>query len=278
MLYEVNNSAQIPLDKRIDVALKPPANSKDPVLPIDKAYASQKEAALKRLEQLLTDVPHTSYSAAKTAKLPSVEDLVTGEDDAKPVSFLAADDVDDYIYALDRSIDNNNNNNNNEVHIPTLAPAAHQTATSSLNNAHLKNPTSVTNWLRKHAPKIFLQDGEAHGDEGDGGGEAAGHTGGTSGRKSRGGRGERGGKASTRGKRASTSSRVAADRGDWDGSMDEDVDYGTPLGRGKRKRDDDGGYRPGGSSSRPSKKKRKSEGEVTASGRKSKKDVAVKEE
>ena len=273
MLYEINNSAQIPLDKRIDVSLKPPADSKDPVLPMDKNYASQKEAALKRLEQLLTDVPHTSYSAAKAAKLSSVEDLVTGDDDAKPASFLAADDVDDYIYALDRSIDKN------EVHIPTLAPAAHQTAAPSLNNAHLKNPTSVTNWLRKHAPKIFLQDGEAHGgDEGDGG-EAGGHTGGTSGRKSRGGRGERGGKASTRGsKRASTSSRAAADRGDWDGSMDEDVDYGTPVGRGKRKRDDDGGYRPGGSSSRPSKKKRKSEGEVTGSGRKSKKDVAVKEE
>lgn len=241
------------------------------MLPIDKEYASRKEAALKRLEQLLTDVPHTSYSAAKASKSSSVEDLVT-EDDVRPASFLAADDVDDYTYAIDSSIDK-------EVHIPTLAPAAHRTAAAAASSPHLKNPTSVTNWLRKHAPKIFLQDGETHGgggEEADGG--EAGHT--ATGRKSRGGRGERGGKSSTRGKRASTSSRSAAvDRsGDWDGSMDEDADYGTPVGRGKRKRDDDGGYRPGGSTSRPSKKKRKSEGEGVGSARKSKKDVVVKEE
>lgn len=66
------------------------------------------------------------------------------------------------------------------------------------------------------------------------------------------------------------------DRGDWDASMDEDADFGsTPVGRGKRKRDDDGGYRPGGSVGRPVKKKRKSDMDGTPVVRKSKKESAT---
>ncbi|KAG6018426.1 hypothetical protein E4U41_003899 [Claviceps citrina] len=60
---------------------------------------------------------------------------------------------------------------------------------------------------------------------------------------------------------------------DWDASMDEDVDVGTPVSRGgKRKRDDDPGYRPGGSIGRPVKKKRKSDVDSPAV-RKSKKEA-----
>jgi hypothetical protein len=57
--------------------------------------------------------------------------------------------------------------------------------------------------------------------------------------------------------------------------MDEDHDFGTPVGRGKRKRDDDPGYRPGGSVGRPVKKKRKSDVDGTPAGRKSKKEAAT---
>ena len=169
------------------------------------------------------------------------------EGETFPTSFLAADDVDSYIHDVDASLGQS---------LPSLAPRAHD---SSL-QAHLKNPTSVTNWLRKHAPKIFLQDAE-HDDE------DAGHAASGSGRRGRGARGERGrGRGRGRGRASNVSERPTSSAADLDASMDDELD--APV-RGKRKRDDDPGYRPGGSA-RPVKKKRKSDVE----GRKgSKKDV-----
>ncbi|KAM5352652.1 hypothetical protein ACJ41O_005374 [Fusarium nematophilum] len=270
ILLEINNSPQIPPEKQIDLSLEPPSDPKAPVLPLDREDATRKVAAGKKLEDLIKDVPHSSYSSARETLPAIVDELKAPEGEWHPADFLSADDIDNYIYEVDTGIDP-------DSHIPTLAPRAHPNNTQQPPNPHLKNPTSVTNWLRKHAPKIFLQDGEAHGDADDGDG---GHH--TGGRKSRGTRGERGGRASTRGKRVSAAARAAAAAaaergGDWDASMDEDPDFAsTPVGRGKRKRnDDDTGYKPRGSSTRPSKKKRKSEADGTPSVRKSKKEAAA---
>lgn len=224
-------------------------------------------------------MPHTNYAAAKGASSSMIEDLTIADGESHPASFLTADDVDDYIFSVDNGL------SGDQAVLPTLAPRAHPGSHLS-SHPHLKNPTSVTNWLRKHAPKIFLQDGETHDDApadaaGADAASTTGHAAGSSSRKSRGGRAERGGKTSTRGKRASGVSRtsnVAAEKGaDWDASMDEEADYSTPVGRGKRKRKDDAGYRPGGSASRPSKKKRKSDADGTpsASARRSKKEAAA---
>lgn len=224
--------------------------------------------AVKRLEDLQRDVPHSSYRQAKETFPTVVAALRAPAGEKYPSDFLTPDDIDDYIHEVDESIDPDN-------HIPTLAPRA-RPAEPQPPSPHLNNPTSVTNWLRKHAPKVFLQDGESHAaatadaDDGDGG-----HTGG---RKTRGGRGERGGRASTRGKRMSAATRAAANRAseraaEQDGDVDDDPDFGsTPVGRGKRKRDDDPGYKPRGSASRPAKKKRKSEAERTPTVRRTKKD------
>ncbi|KAG6004970.1 hypothetical protein E4U21_000593 [Claviceps maximensis] len=268
LLLDINNSPQIPLDKRIDVSLKP--TSSRLVLSIDKQHTLQKQLAMKHLSQLVEEIPHSSYSAAKSSKCLYVADLSPPDGELYPCSFLSADDVDNYLHDIDSCIDP-------ETHIPTLAPRAHP-ASQPPTHPHLKNPTSVTNWLRKNAPKIFLQDSEAH-DGDDDGHAAGGHTGG---RKTRGSRGERGG-GRGRGKRASMASRTAergrerereCERPDWDASMDEEADVGTPVSSrgGKRKRDDDPGYRPGGSLGRPSKKKRKSDVD-SPSVRKSKKET-----
>ncbi|KAF5021342.1 hypothetical protein F66182_6610 [Fusarium sp. NRRL 66182] len=263
LLLEINNSPQIPPEKQIDVSLKPPSDPRAPALPMDLEHENLKDTPKKKLEDLVSSVPHSSYSNAKETLPHIINDLKAPEGETHPADFLSADDVDNYIYEVDASIDP-------DTHMPTLAPRAHP-INRQPSHPHLKNPTSVTNWLRKHAPKIFLQDAEAHGDADDGEG---GHTGG---RKSRGTRGERGGRASTRGKRVSAAARASAvaDR-DVDASMDEDPEFAssTPVGRGKRKRntEDDTGYKPRGSSTRPSKKKRKSEAEGTPSVRKSKKD------
>ncbi|KAK7408376.1 hypothetical protein QQX98_009472 [Neonectria punicea] len=266
ILLEVNNSPQIPPEKQIDLSLESSSDSKAAVLPLDEDSQTRKEKAAKKLEDLLNTVPHSSYNHAKETLPSIVDELKAPEGESHPADFLSADDIDNYIYELDSSIDP-------ETHIPTLAPNAHPN-TRQPPHPNLKNPTSVTNWLRKHAPKIFLQDGESHADAEDG---EPGHTGG---RKTRGGRGERGGRASTRGKRVSAAARASAvaDRGDWDASMDDDPDFGaaTPVGRAKRKRgDDDTGYKPRGSSTRPTKKKRKSEADGTPSVRKSKKEAAA---
>ncbi|GKU04226.1 hypothetical protein FLAG1_07337 [Fusarium langsethiae] len=262
LLLDINNSPQIPPEKQVEVSLKPSSDSKAPVLPLDEEYELRKDTPKKRLEDLVKSVPHSTYSTAKETLPQIVSELKAPEGEAFPADFLSADDIDNYIYDIDMALDNGSQ------HLPTLAPRAHP-GNHQPSHPHLKNPTSVTNWLRKHAPKIFLQDGEAHGDADD---NEGGHTGG---RKTRGSRGERGGRASTRGKRVSAAVRAAAADRDVDASMDEEQDVAsTPVSRGKRKRntEDDTGYKPRGSSTRPTKKKRKSEAEGTPSARKSKKD------
>lgn len=271
MLLEVNNSAQIPFEKRIDIALRPPSDSDQPILPIDKAYSTQKEEALRRLETLLNDVPHTSYATAKENNAAFVQDLAAGAGEIHPASFLSADDIDDYIHALDQVLPPT------DSPIPTLAPTSRSGGISSQAQAHAKNPTSVGNWLRKHAPKSFLQDGDNDDDK-------------DTSKRSRGGRSERSGKTASgkSGKRGRASERpvdgdasvdedadtsrapkssrsnkrssLAADK-DTDASMDDDGENGTPAPRGKRKREDDQGSKHSNGASRPSKKKRKSEGE-----------------
>lgn len=263
LLVEVNNSPQIPPEQRIDVSLaldrRPASSSSSPSRPAGPGP--------KRLEQLLRDVPHSSYSAAREARPPYMADLAAPEGEARPANFLSADDVDNYMHAVDAALDI-------DSPLPSLAPRARPGAHPAATHPHLKNPTSVTNWLRKHAPKIFLQDGEHL--FGGGGGAAAAPNDGEGGASATpaGGAGDRGGpKTAAKGaKRPAAASRPAPDRaGDWNASMDDGDLAAAGGARGKRKHDDDPGYRPGGSASRPSKKKRKSEGgEPTPSARRSK--------
>ncbi|KAF7504162.1 hypothetical protein GJ744_002631 [Endocarpon pusillum] len=103
----------------------------------------------------------------------------------------------------------------------------------------LKNPVSVYNWLRKHQPQVFLQDNEAHSE-----------------------------KPSTRPATSRASKRASTVKQEPD-LYDEDgiaLDVGANS-RGKRKRDDDGGYRPKGGNGRPVKRKKD---DSSASAKKSK--------
>ncbi|KAF4582234.1 hypothetical protein GQ602_006858 [Ophiocordyceps camponoti-floridani] len=224
LLLEINNSPQMPPERRIDVTL---------------GSAFDGVSTLKRLEQLLDDVPHSSYGDARDARRPYLADLNAPDGDARPANFLSADDIDNYVYAVDRAIDP-------EAQIPTLAPRAN---TAHAQPSALKNPTSVTNWLRKNAPKIFLQDGEHREDDADA------VTATLAVRK----------RATTSTPRAERSKPVKKKSRpvpqEWDPAEEDHGDgAATPssAARGKRKRDEDAGYRPGGSS-RPAKKKRKSD-------------------
>ncbi|PHH82392.1 hypothetical protein CDD82_6157 [Ophiocordyceps australis] len=299
LLVAINSSPQIPPNKRIDLSL--PRGEKDALaLPIDEQHDIADDGGakpLKKLQDLMRDVPHSTFASAPR-DAPYMADLLASiaasePFDARPTPFLTADDVDNYHYLIDMALDQEapSRNSPHLQRLPTLASTANPSHAPLTHAQSMhKNPTSVTNWLRKHAPKVFLQDGEHHdGDDGDGAAQVAG-------RKARGERkADRAGASSRRGKRpsAATSSRLGdkPTTADWDASMDDDGDAGgggggggggtasasTPVPRNKRKRDEDGGYRPGGSATRPSKKKRKSDGDGTPAPRKPKKEATSKE-
>lgn len=327
VLLDVNNRPQIPTEKRFDLSLPVLSDKKEPALPIDKEPSSGPRPT-KLLKDLITDVPHLDF-AATAERFPDVAtELLTGIDspaaDAShqqhPPSFLTADDIDNYLWEIDVQIaaEPELYGEPSEL-LPTLAPLAREqnggsnlvgrgatplaaphgkdasaagasSISTSSRNFALRNPTSVYNWLRKHAPKTFLQDHEGGDDKKEKGGEkssrkphrldddddeedsrpAARKGAGGSARKASGegrasnwaarSKAER----SSKGERASKRSKASLAK-DKRKSMDEtmyDLDDEVARGgnKGKRKRavDDDTGYRPkGGSSRRPAKKRTK---------------------
>jgi hypothetical protein len=307
VLLDINNCGQIPPEKRFDLTLK----MDDPrsALNIDKEQPSQPDPPVKALKDLLGDVPHIKYASAGDVFGTQLQDLQAGRDSpadpsqglSHPPTFLTADDIDNYIWEADRKLMANSSKSDRRTNgatgggddkpppmpWPSLAPnaiaarngvPAATIAAHATRDAALRNPTSVYNWLRKHAPKTFLQDAEAGADKGskrEDGDKENGHSderhstpAGKTGR-ARGDRLSRGGSARTQ-------RRAAAKLAEEAGDFDEDVllDVGAPdvgagsILKGKRKRqtDDDPGYRPKGGSSRPTKKKRKSVGPGGADG------------
>ncbi|GKT90795.1 hypothetical protein Ct61P_08645 [Colletotrichum tofieldiae] len=190
-----------PLRQTLPPRTGPPEDSSFPPLDVDEE--PNPDEPTKSLKTLLKEVPHYTYSQAKEQYPTVVADMEPFSGEPHPPSFLTPDDIDDYIHDIDRRIDPDNL-------LPTLAPAARTNAPLPETNPHalsqsiaMKNPTSVYNWLRKHAPKTFLQDAENAAPAAD---DEAVETPQTDGRKRRGGghRGEstRGGR-SRGGKRAS---------------------------------------------------------------------------
>ncbi|KAK4211118.1 IEC3 subunit of the Ino80 complex, chromatin re-modelling-domain-containing protein [Rhypophila decipiens] len=298
LLLDVNNSPQIPPEKRFDLSLDPPSEEDDAlVLDVDRPYTPPHgDRPAKSYKKLLTEVPHSSYATAAEQFPSLLADLQAGRDSpadasqgiSHPPSFLTADEIDNYLYEIDMRLANQESARTGGTMppmLPTLAPIAQTngpngalTSGATDNPAKdallshsrdfaLRNPTSVYNWLRKHAPGTFLQDTEAHPEKDKGGGDNDDHHTTGTGRGRGGAKGER---ASGRGgsavgsARSKRNSKAAAHADEYD---EESYHVATPTAtaKGKRKRvvDDDPGYRPKGGSSRPTKKKRKSEVEGT---------------
>lgn len=238
ILLDINDSPQIPFERRIDINLEDEDDD-------DDSDATQKPTkSLSRLEQ---EVPHRSYAASVDQNPEILDDLEPDDPQAHPTSFLTADDIDEYLYELDVRLKLKPK--------PTLAPTAiGKETTNPAANFALRNPTSVYNWLRRHAPKTFLQDleKEKEKDKDKGKGRDDGHD--KDDDDVGGGRKRKGGNAA-RTKRQSAASRKekeAAESADWD----DDAGYDVPSIKLKRKRDEDPGYRPKGGSSRPTKKRK----------------------
>lgn len=264
----INNSPQIPLEKRIDVSLPPPSDPSQLTLEVDEEHAARKNSGTKHLLTLMNEVPHLTYNGAKESQPSLVEDIEPldsasagwSENSHYPPHFLTPDDIDNYLYTIDRSL-------NPAEMLPTLAPLAHPGDHPPVHPA-LQNPNSSINWLRRHAPHIFLQGGHEDGHEEDKEGKASGarprkpRKSGAAKETKEDDKPDKPGKPEKHDKHDKAAALAAASGHDAD-SMDDDT-YGrsTPVPKGKRKRDDDPGYRPKGGSSRPTKKKRKSEGEA----------------
>lgn len=176
LLLDVNNSAQIPAEKRIDMTVDVPALSAIPPLvsnedlskcaeldtPAGKAIyreirgmleekaaaaASSRNGArlTKPLSLLMATVPHHSVnSPLVSADLLST--LETHDGHAGPITYLTADQLDDYLDDADASLG--------------AAPPAPAPQHPAPHDVALRNPNSVYNWLRKNEPKVFLQDNE----------------------------------------------------------------------------------------------------------------------
>ncbi len=217
----------------------------------------------KSLASLMATVPHASFEIpAIPYDLPSMfpnltdvelESITFKPDQPPPLTYLTPDDIDEYLTNIDTSLD---------LPITATLPAAPESKRLpphlSDKDLSMRNPNSVYNWLRRHEPRIFLQDGE-----------------GSEGSKSVSGKP---GALRGAGKRASIPQPSKPDGlvefVEEDG-MGHDISLGgATSGAGKkdakRKRAslDDAGYRPKGGASRPTKKKKKeTSGENAASGR-----------
>ncbi|KAK8014682.1 hypothetical protein PG990_007978 [Apiospora arundinis] len=241
MLISINESPQIPPERRIDLNMEDEDDETE-----DEEAAAQKPT--KSLRRLIEDVPHNSY-AATVEHFPEVlEEIEPKDPELYPTSFLKAEDIDNYIAELDARLGLKAK--------PAVPPAASSIPSHSgaAANFALRNPTSVYNWLRRHAPKTFLQDLEKekdkdkvkekekdhdHGEKMDGGSK----------RKSI---------AKSSSKRQSIASRKdAAESMDWEDEGGYDASaMGSVRGKRKRLNDDDPGYRPKGGASRPTKKRK----------------------
>lgn len=200
LLTDINNRPQIPTEKRIDVSLDIPSDTEEGfILGIDREPRTGPRPA-KTLKDLIKDTPHLDFAATAERLPELAADLLTGIDSPAaeathqqhPPSFLTADDIDNYLWEVDMQAKTEAEERGEDVEmLPTLAPLArengagsHGAATrgatpssappnikdtsaagaSSISTTSrdfaLRNPVSVYNWLRKNAPKTFLQDNE----------------------------------------------------------------------------------------------------------------------
>ncbi|KAI3390957.1 hypothetical protein diail_8308 [Diaporthe ilicicola] len=201
LLTDINNRPQIPQERRIDVSLDVPSDAEEGfILGIDRESRPGPRPA-KALKDLIKETPHLDFAATAERFPELASDLLTGIDSPAaeathqqhPPSFLTADDVDNYLWEVDMQARAEAEERGEDVEmLPTLAPLAREygagsygastrgatpssappnvkdtsaAGASSISTTSrdfaLRNPVSVYNWLRKNAPKTFLQDNEA---------------------------------------------------------------------------------------------------------------------
>jgi hypothetical protein len=170
-LLDVNNSAQIPIDKRINISPTGdiPALSPIPALVSDDDFSSAAElqtpaglAVYKEIRTMveekrvadaaekppksLADMLATALTEVNSDKF-TLSELEPEEGQPAPYQYLTPDQLDDYLYDIDSSLGT----------VPPLPPQFNQASQQDLAFGNYHSPY---NWLRRNQPHIFLQDGE----------------------------------------------------------------------------------------------------------------------
>ncbi|KAH6713181.1 IEC3 subunit of the Ino80 complex, chromatin re-modelling-domain-containing protein [Leptodontidium sp. MPI-SDFR-AT-0119] len=172
LLLDINNSAQIPVDKRFDLTPEDGILSTIPPLITEEELASaaelqtpegialydeiralmkEREASLnnasippKSLTALIKNTPHTKLDQIPEDQLALLNPI---EGQPAPLGFLTAEQLDDYLYDIDAHLGT----------VPALPPPS---PSASHQDLAFGNYHSPYNWLRRNQPHIFLQDGE----------------------------------------------------------------------------------------------------------------------
>jgi IEC3 subunit of the Ino80 complex, chromatin re-modelling len=192
-------------------------------------------ADYRRMEEVILQSkdfkPSKSYAALLENSYASLDNMRSSIHDAEagPNGYPSPLEEQSYLDGLDAYLDGNAS-----MPRPFAAARAGERSTEKDKEMALKNPVSVYNWLRKHQPQVFLQDNEMHAEK-----------------PSR--------LATSRASKRVSVVKQEPELYDEDGIA---IDVGSSS-RGKRKRDDDGGYRPKGGNGRPMKRK-KEEGSTSA--------------
>src|SRR5271154_701230 len=255
LLHELNRCPQVPSRLRYDLQpqgssakkahLKNVENGQQLIYDSAAASAMLRESRhdLRNGEITLSDYQRLSDSILESPGFAPQKSFVSLSKNGPPASYVAAEqDRDSHA----QTASGFPSSNQEEQYLQGLdaylagsasAPRAfaHNTAGRNMDRGMerdrdmaLRNPVSVYNWLRKHQPQVFLQDNEVQSEK-----PARGATARSS-------------------KRASAPIKQELEPYDDDGIA---VDVGN-TSRGKRKRDDDGGYRPKGGNSRPTKRRK----------------------
>jgi hypothetical protein len=212
----------------------------EPVVQLRKARAQLASgdinlATYRDLEAVLLQhpdfVPANSYSvlmaSAPSPPLPAPD---RSDDTVSPSGFLSVRHEEQYLQSLDAFLEGNAPVPRSHA-ITTLSTKNGEKPTEREREMQLKNPVSVYNWLRKNHPTVFLQDNET-------GAEKTPRPAGS--------------RSSARKPATKDNVKQEQDLYDEDGIARDSA----PSSRGKRKRDEDGGYRPKGGSSRSAKRRR----------------------
>lgn len=241
LLLELNSQPQVPARLRYD--LGDPSTAKKPEKHEDE-QKSLEELRVTRYKLQKGEAQQSDYGELVDNLLDSVEfapkrfyaELVKSGplqraqqdelDSANPLAggFLSTQQEEQYLQSLDDYFDE-------KAAVPRQHAAGnlgHRTSEKSIDRERefqLKNPVSVYNWLRKNQPQVFLQDPEN----------------------------DKAKLASRGSKRASTAKRPKAEPDMYD---DEGIAVEPNNTKGKRKRDEDGGYRPKGGHARPAKRRK----------------------
>jgi hypothetical protein len=265
LLLDINNSAQIPVDKRIDLKTKSPHLAAVPPLVSEEDLAEAAELTTpegqavykeiqgllkekeyragappsKSLAQLVSAVPHIPLEDPRTSK-----DLLASLEPPKgktaPISYLSVDQMDEFLHEIDATLG----------YAPALGTFVYPITPQEVAT---KNPHSALNWLRTNEARM------THAPDGEGGQNSS--------------------NTKPNHPRAPGKRSVVPTPNSRPESLEVVEEVGTAYDassatKGKRKRDgdDDGGYTPKSGNpvnrtkrSRPSKRKSETPGETPAS-------------